>query len=132
MNIGAKGSSSAELAPCILEKRVKQFEHMVWIRVMLIFRWLFLFFLVRRCQFYRWVVVVDSWKKYLILTVDLWASSAQHLVKLTVNPTLDSSALFHIHPASHDFRWYTLVYFFRGVYILDFYYFFPWVSQDHI
>ena len=70
---------------------------MVWVTV--IFRWLY-FYLINRRHPSRWVAVV-SWLKHLILAVDLWGSSAQHQVKLTVDRTF---ALLHIHhAASNDF-----------------------------
>ena len=50
------------------------------------------------------LVVVVSWLNYLILAIDWWGSSTQHLVRLTIDPNLDSSTLFHIHhAASHGF-----------------------------
>ena len=47
---------------------------------------------------------------YLILIVDLWCSSAQHLVKLVDDATLDSFAILHTHYAAyHSFCCYILV-----------------------
>ena len=61
------------------------------------------FFHVNRCHSYRGVAVI-SCLKYLILTFDL-CSSTKHLVKLAVDPTLDSSAELHIQSAhSLDFQ----------------------------
>ena len=52
--------------------------------------------LINRFHRYRWVALV-SWLNYLILAIDLSGSFVQYLVKLTVDPTLDSSALLYIH-----------------------------------
>ena len=72
------------------------------IRIIVIFRLLY-FCLTNRRHPERWVTVVP-WLNYLILAVDLWRSSTQHQVTRTADPTLDSSALLHIHyGASHGF-----------------------------
>ena len=53
------------------------------------------------CQHtYRWVVVI-SWLNCLILAVDRWGSSAQHLVKYAVGLAMGSSAIVHIHHAAY-------------------------------
>ena len=70
-----------------------------WNRVMVIFWWSLLFCHQEIPK--GWVAVI-SWLNCLILTINLWGSSAQHLVKLAVDPTLDSSALLHIQPAASD------------------------------
>ena len=100
-NTGVRAPTSAECAPFLPMQRAMQFGHMVWVRVMIIFRWLYFYFINRRHP-YRWVAVV-SWLNYLILGVDLWGSSAQYRVKRAIDLMLGSSTLLHIHhSASHD------------------------------
>ena len=70
---------------------------------MVIFRWLN-FYLINRHLPYKWVAVV-SWLNYLTLAVDLWGSSDKHQAKRTVNPTLVSSVLLHIHQAAFHGFW---------------------------
>ena len=49
---------------------------------------------------------------YLIFFVDFWGSSARVLMKLTIDTTLDSSALFHTHQAAFSgFYCCTLIWF---------------------
>ena len=40
------------------------------------------------------LLTVVSWLSYLILAVDLWGSSGQHLIKCTIDLSLDSSPYF--------------------------------------
>ena len=83
------------------------------------------FLLINRRHRYRWVTVV-SWLNYLILAVDQWVSFTQQLVNRAVGPTLDLSALLHIHhAASYGFCWYKFVYIFSRVLRLSNFYFSP-------
>ena len=92
---GAKVPTSEERVPSFPEWRAKQIRQMFWCRGMVVFC---LFFSQQHS--YRWVAVV-SFLSYLTLSVDLWISSTYHLLKFTVDPTLDSSTLLHIyHTAS--------------------------------
>ena len=52
----------------------------------LIFQWLY-FNLIYRHNSKRWVAVVP-WQNHLILAVDLWCSSVQHLVKHSIDLSL--------------------------------------------
>ena len=105
-NTWVRALTSVEHAPCLPMQRVMQFGHMVWIRVLVIFCWLFLCFFINRHHSYRLVAVV-SWLNYLILAIDLWSSFAQHLVKVTGDPTLNSSTLLNIRDTPfHGFQWY--------------------------
>ena len=82
------------------------FECTVWV-ARVNFHWLFFFF--SRHYLSRWVVLL-SLLNCLIQTVDLLGSSVQHLVKLAVDPTYDSSAKLHIHhAASSVFHCYILL-----------------------
>ena len=109
LTLGVSAPTSAELTPCLPVWRAMQFGHVVGIRIMVIFQWLY-FSLINRCHPYRWVVVV-SWPKYLILAIDLWGSTAQQQVKCTIDPTLHSSGLLHIyHAASHGIQGLTYGY----------------------
>ena len=75
---------------------------------MVIYRWLCFVFLINRRHLYRRIAVV-SLLNNLILAVDLWSFTAQHLVKLTVDPSFNSSTLLYIHhAASHDFHCYAI------------------------
>ena len=71
-------------------RKAMRFGPVVWVSVMEIFRWL-CFILIHRSHPKRWAAVVPQ-SNYLTLAVDPWDSSAQHLVKLAVDPSLDSSA----------------------------------------
>ena len=71
-----------ECASCLPMGRSVQFGSMV------IFCWLF--FVINKHHSSRWISIV-SWLNCLILFIDLWSFSAQHLVKCAVNPNLDSS-----------------------------------------
>ena len=99
--------TSAERLPLFFAWWAIRFEHSFWIAS---FSWLF--FLVHKRLPYKWVAVV-SWRNCPIPAVDPSVSPTQHLVKLAVDPTLDSSALLHVHyAASRDFCWYNLACFF--------------------
>ena len=104
-----------------------QFGHMVWIsHGNLSVAVFFCIFLSNRCHLYKWIAVV-SWLNCLILALDLWGGSAQHLWKLAIDLKLDSSVLLHIHYAAfHGFHWHTLIYIFvfRGSECIGFLVFF--------
>ena len=78
-NTGARAPTSAERL------------HIIWIRVMVIFRWLYFYF-INRHHFYRWVAVV-FWLNRLILAFGLWCCSVQHQVKCTVDSTYFTSTI---------------------------------------
>ena len=66
------------------------FGYVVWVWVIVIFRWL-CFILFHWSHPKRWVAVVPR-SNYAILAVDLWGSSAQHLVRSADDSSLGSSA----------------------------------------
>ena len=89
--------------PFLPTPRAMRFGHMVWVKVMVIFRWPY-FNLVSSRNPWRWVVVV-SWLNDVIIAVDIWGSSIQHLVKHAVNLMLGSAAVIYIHHATfHGFK----------------------------
>ena len=98
LNTGTRTLTLAEHASCLPVWRVMQIVCMVWIKVMVIFWWLYFYFLITQHYPYSGVAAV-SWLNYLILAIDLWGSSTQYLVQCTIDPPLDSSALLHIHYA---------------------------------
>ena len=65
LNPGARTSTIVE---CFRMWMAILFEHMLWIKIILIFHWLFFF--INRFHLYRWVGLV-YWLNYLILAVDL-------------------------------------------------------------
>ena len=73
-NTGARAFPWAERALCFTAWRATRLEHMVWIRVRVIFRWLFFFYLINRRYPYRWVAIVSG-LNYLTLAVDQWNSA---------------------------------------------------------
>ena len=62
------------------------------------------FYLINRRYPYGLVAAVSR-LNYVIMTVDLWGFSAQHPVKFTDHPTLDSSTLLHTHHAASNWFW---------------------------
>ena len=101
-NTGVRAPTSAEHTHSFSPWMAKWFGYMVWIKVMVIFWWLY-FFLINRCHFYRWIAVV-SWLSHLILAIDLWGSFTQHQVKQAIGLILGSSTLLHIpHASLHSF-----------------------------
>ena len=58
-NTGARAPVSAECALILPARRAMRFGHMVWVSVMVIFRWPY-FYLINRRHPYRWVTVI-SW-----------------------------------------------------------------------
>ena len=64
----ARAPTSAGCTLFLLARRVKRFGQVVWVWVMVIFRWLF-FFLIYRSYPYRWASVVPQ-SNYLILAVE--------------------------------------------------------------
>ena len=67
---GTRAPTSAKRAPFLPAWRAMQFEHVVWVRVMVIFRLLW-FNLINRRNPKRWVAIVPR-RNYLILAIDLW------------------------------------------------------------
>ena len=65
--------------PALPARKVMQFDHVVWVWVLVIFRWL-CFILINRRHSNRWVTAVPR-LNYLTLAVDSWDSSAQDLVR---------------------------------------------------
>ena len=98
-NTRARAPTSAECTFSFPAWRAMHFGHMVWIRILVFFHWL-LFFLYP----YKWIAVFSRLNN-MILAIDQWSYSTQHLVKLAVDPTLDSFAL---HPAG-CFPWFPMI-----------------------
>ena len=102
LNTADRTPTSAKRTPSLLARTMMRFGHTVWMRITVIFRWLYFYF-INRHHLYRWVAVV-SWLNYVILAVNLWSFSVHYQMKLAIDPTLGSSALLHIHhAASHGF-----------------------------
>ena len=85
-NIGVRTPTSSERASCLPVRRTIRFEHIVWVGVMVISRWLY-FYLTNRHLPYVWIAVVSR-LNYLTLAVDLRGSSAQYQVKPAVDPSV--------------------------------------------
>ena len=86
------------------------------------------FFFINRHHPCGWIAVV-FWLNYLIVAIDLWGSSTQYFGKCTVNSSLDSFTLLHIHhAASHGFHCHALVWLIKCFLLLDN----PVVSQGRI
>ena len=75
-NNGARALTSAGCTSFLPARRAMLFGHVVWVRVMVIFRWL-CFILIHRRYSKRWVTVVLR-LNYLILPVVPWGLFAQH------------------------------------------------------
>ena len=82
-NTEARAPASAGRVPFLLTRRMMWFEQVVWVWVMVIFRWL-RFFLIYRSHPNRWAAVVTR-LSYLIPAVVPWDSYVQHLVWYSVD-----------------------------------------------
>ena len=65
-NTGARAPTSAKRAPFLPARRAMQFMYVVWVWVMVIFRWLFI--LIHRSHSYRWAAVVprSNWRSWAL------------------------------------------------------------------
>ena len=90
LNTGARAPTSAERTPFLPMWRAMQFEHVIWVRVMVIFQWLY-FNLINRCHPKTELFDPGCW---------LVGSSTQHLGKWAVDLLLGLSTLLNIHHAA--------------------------------
>ena len=126
-NTGARAPTSAECTPCLPTWRVMWFWYMVWIRVTVIFYWLF----------FPHQLIPPLWTSNSSFLTELFDPG--HWLRRFFDPA--SAEACHwpnfafIHLTLHPpccFKWLSVIYacllFFGGVYLI----FFPLVSEDNI
>ena len=92
--LGPELQPQQNVTSCSPGRKAMGYGYMVWMRVMVIFRWPYF---------------------------NLWDSSVQHLVKHAVDPILGSSTVFHIyHDAPHGYKGMKIPFFFFYFFFLPF------------